>query len=80
MKVLLMKLVTWLKWISTTAIIIGAILTSLDIRPMNIIIFNFGNISWVIVGCIWREWSIVVLNVAVILIYMFGILTQYHLL
>lgn len=63
----------WLKWIATASLIIGAILTSLDIRPWNIWAFNTGNICWIIVGIMWREWSLVVLNVVLTAIYIVGL-------
>lgn len=70
-----MKIDVWLKWIATVALIIGAILTSMDIRPWNIWAFNIGNISWVIVGILWREASLVVLNLGLTLIYAVGLLS-----
>jgi hypothetical protein len=70
-----MKLDIWLKWIATVSLICGAILTSMDIRPWNIWAFNIGNISWVIVGIIWREWSLIVLNAGLTVIYAIGLIT-----
>lgn len=64
----------WLKWIATLALIVGAVLTSMDVRPWNIWAFNVGNISWIIVGILWREWSLIVLNVGLTAIYAVGLL------
>jgi hypothetical protein len=65
---------TWLKWLATACLIIGAVLTTVDIRPLNIWLFNIGNLAWLIVGIMWREWSLVVLNIVLIAIYAYGIL------
>jgi len=73
-----MKLVNWMKWISTITVIVGAVLTSADIRPWNIIAFNIGNLSWITVGILWKEWSIITLNFILILIYLYGIASQWH--
>lgn len=64
----------WLKWFATVALITGAILTSLDLYPLNLWAFNIGNICWIIVGLIWREWSLVVLNSVLTGIYIVGLI------
>lgn len=64
----------WLKWLATIALITGAMLTSMDIRPWNIWAFNVGNLAWIAVGLIWREWSLVVLNAGLTIIYAIGLL------
>lgn len=64
----------WLKWIATAALIAGAVLTSFDLRPWNIWAFNVGNVCWIIVGIMWREWSLIVLNVGLTAIYAVGLL------
>ncbi len=65
---------TWLKWLATAALIVGAVLTSMDIRPWNIWAFNVGNLAWIVVGIMWREWSLIVLNVGLTAIYAVGLL------
>ena len=72
--VITMKLDFYLKWFATFTLIIGAILTSLDIRPWNIWAFNTANLSWLIVGYIWNEWSLVVMNGVLISIYAYGLI------
>ena len=64
----------WLKWLATAALIVGAVLTSMDIRPWNIWAFNVGNLAWIVVGIMWREWSLIVLNVGLTVIYAVGLL------
>lgn len=64
----------WLKWIATALLIAGAILTSADIRPWNIWAFNLGNVCWIIVGFMWREWSLVILNSVLTGIYAIGLI------
>ena len=68
----------WLKWIATASVILGAILTSADIQPYNMIVFNFGNICWLAIGIMWKEKSLVVLNIGLIAIYAAGMLRWYH--
>jgi hypothetical protein len=68
------KIDVWLKWFATGTLILGAILTTVDIRPLNIWMFNTGNLAWLIVGIMWREWSLVVLNLVLIAIYAYGLI------
>jgi hypothetical protein len=68
-----MKTDTVLKWFATATLIFGAVLTSLDIRPWNIWAFNTGNIAWIIVGLMWKEWSLVVMNAVLVAIYAYGL-------
>lgn len=70
----MVKADTWLKWLATASLIVGATLTSLDIRPWNIWAFNVGNFAWIIVGVMWREWSLIVLNAGLTAIYAVGLL------
>lgn len=64
----------FLKWFATGTLILGAILTTMDLRPINIWMFNAGNTAWLIVGLMWREWSLVVLNLVLIAIYGWGLI------
>lgn len=63
----------YLKWFATFTLIAGAILTSLDIRPLNIWMFNTANVAWIVVGYMWKEWSLVVMNGVLVAIYCFGL-------
>ena len=69
-----MKTDTYLKWFATATLIVGAVLTTMDLRPWNIWMFNTANLAWVIVGFMWREWSLVVLNIALVVIYVYGLI------
>jgi hypothetical protein len=68
-----MKLDWYLKWFATFTLITGAILTSLDVRPLNIWMFNIANVSWILVGILWKEWSLIVMNSVLVAIYCYGL-------
>jgi hypothetical protein len=53
--------------------LIGAILTSLRIDPMNIYLLNVGAILYFVWGYRIREWNLIVINAGFILIYAIGI-------
>jgi hypothetical protein len=64
----------FLKWSATTVTILGAVLTSLNIYPLNVIAFNLGSILWLIFAVRIKENSLVVVNSGLLLVYLFGIL------
>lgn len=63
----------WIKWISTVVLIGGALLTSFDITPWNKWLSFVGNFGWLIVGYMWREWSLFVISLVLTFIYIVGI-------
>lgn len=63
-----------LKWGATTVSIAGAILTALNIYPLNVWIFSIGCILWSIFAIRIKENSILVLNLTMLVIYAYGAL------
>lgn len=69
----MIKLNDFLKWIATLLTIAGAITISFNIDPLNIYLLNVACILWIIWGLRIREWSIVVVNSAMLVIYTHGL-------
>lgn len=67
----------WLAWLATVCLIASAVMASLNWYPFDIMGFMFSNILWVIVGVLWQEKSLVVMNAILTLIYIVGILRSY---
>jgi hypothetical protein len=63
----------YLKWSACIITLIGAVLTSLRIDPMNIYLLNVGAILYFIWGYRIRECNLIVINAGFILIYAVGI-------
>ena len=63
----------YLKWSACVITLIGAVLTSLRIDPMNIYLLNAGAILYFIWGYRIREWNLIVINAGFIIIYAIGI-------
>lgn len=63
----------WLKWTATVLLVIFAILTSLDITPLNIWIANVATLLWLIWSIRIRELSLVVVNMTLLLVYFVGL-------
>lgn len=71
------KSVKILEWASTGILIIGILLTAINIYPLNVYIQLIGNAGWALVAYIWRSWSLLVIQFVACLIYIFGLVYHY---
>lgn len=62
-----------LKWAATAITLIGAVLTSLNIYPLNVIAFNLGSVLWLISAIRIKEPSLIVVNAGLLLVYIAGL-------
>ena len=62
-----------LKWVATAITLIGAVLTSLNIYPLNAIAFNLGSVLWLIFAIRIKEPSLIVVNTGLLLVYVAGL-------
>lgn len=69
--------VFWTEWGSTAILIVGVILTSFNIFPLNIYFSLAGNAGWAIVSIAWRKWSLLVIQGVVSAIYFVGLISHY---
>jgi hypothetical protein len=63
-----------LKWSATVITILGAILTSMNIYPWNVVAFNLGSVLWLVFAIRVKETSLVVVNSGLLIVYIFGLL------
>ena len=61
------------KWVATAITLIGAVLTSLNIYPLNVIAFNLGSVLWLIFAIRIKEPSLIVVNTGLLLVYVAGL-------
>lgn len=61
-----------LKWSGTGFTVLGAVLTSLGVDPLNVYAFNLGAVLWLIAAVKMKETSLIVVNAALLTIYAFG--------
>tara|TARA_R110000824_G_scaffold61054_1_gene162812 strand:+ start:169 stop:426 length:258 start_codon:yes stop_codon:yes gene_type:complete len=52
----------YIKWCSSVCIIFALLLTSNEVYPLNLIFHGIGLLGWLIVGMIWMDRSLIVLN------------------
>ena len=63
----------WLAWLGTALIILGASLAAFNVFPAYVYVFTIGNGVWVLVGWLWKEHSLIVLNIIITIIYIVGL-------
>ena len=66
------KLTITLKWIATVLTLIGALLTSLAIDPINVWLLNLGSIIFVIWAVRIRDLAMITVNSGLLIIYSVG--------
>lgn len=64
---------TFIEWAATVTLILGVALTSWNIYPANIYMSTVGNFLWLLMALYWRKWSLITIQVFIILIYAGGI-------
>ena len=71
------EIVFYLKWLATFVTIIGAVATSVNMYPLGPALLNVGAFIWLIVSILWKEWSLIVINATLLLIYTVGLLIKF---
>ena len=66
-----------LEWTSTFIILTGVLLTNLNIRPHNLIISLFGCIGWLILSILWKKYSLLLIQIILIIFYSVGIIIYF---
>lgn len=63
-----------IEWGSTVLVIVGALLTSFNIYPLNIYVILVGNFGWMIIGLMWKKPSLIIIQTVLTLIYIAGLI------
>lgn len=67
----------YIKWISSVIILIGMVLTVTNIYPLNLYFHFVGLIGWFIVGMLWHDRALIMLNAVAAVIFAMGIINAY---
>lgn len=68
------RLWTFIEWAATITLIIGVALTSWNVYPANIYMSALGNFLWLLMALHWKKWSLITIQVFIILIYAAGVI------
>ena len=63
----------YIKWFASIVLIFGAAVTALDMYPYNMYFQFVGVTGWLIVGIMWKDWALIVVNTIGSLILLIGI-------
>ncbi len=67
----------YIKWIASVILIFGAAFTAMNMYPYNMYFQWTGITGWLIVGIMWNDWALIVVNTVGSLILLVGII-HYH--
>jgi hypothetical protein len=67
----------YIKWLATFTIIVGAVFNSFEIVPYNLFVMASGVLLWLLVGLLWFDRALIVLNTAILVIYFSGIIMHF---
>jgi hypothetical protein len=62
-----------MKWVSTAIMLLAALAIVEGRHPESIYLLNLGSLAWLITSIMWREWSLIVVNASLLLVYVYGL-------
>lgn len=65
-----------LAWLATAAVLISAAMASINLYPLYSIGFIIANTLWMIIGILWKERSLITMNIGLNAIYIIGLLIK----
>ena len=67
----------YIKWIGSMFLIVAMMMTSANIFPMNLYVALVGMVAWLVVGILWHDRALIVLNAVSVAIYGVGIMNSW---
>jgi len=67
----------YIKWTGSVFLIVSMMMTSANIFPLNLYVALVGMIGWLIVGILWHDRALIVLNAVSVAIYGVGIMNSW---
>ena len=65
---------TNLKWLATAVLVAATALTSLNIYPLEPILYLIGGLLWLVVSIMWKEPALIVTNLTLALVNAIGLI------
>jgi len=65
------------EWVATAILIVGVALVAFNVYPLGIWFSLAGNLGWLVVGWMWRKYSLLTIQVIVATIYIVGLINYY---
>jgi len=67
----------YIKWIASVVLVVGVILTSNNIYPLNLMVHALGMFGWFIVAIIWNDRALLVINAVSLVLLLNGLVSYY---
>ena len=67
-------MINTLKAVCSMLIILSMCLTAANIYPYNLYVAVLPTIGWIYISCVWKDKSLIAMNVTALVIYIIGIL------
>ena len=67
----------YIKWTGSVFLIVAMMMTSVNIFPLNLYVALVGMTGWLIVGILWHDRALIVLNAVSVAIYGLGIMNSW---
>ena len=67
----------YIKWIASSILVGGVILTSNNIYPYNLMVHAVGMFGWFIVAIIWNDRALLVINAVSLVLLINGLVSYY---
>ena len=67
----------YIKWTGSVFLIVAMMMTSVNIFPLNLYVALVGMTGWLIVGILWHDRALIVLNAVSVAIYGVGIMNSW---
>ena len=68
----------YIKWASSITLIFAMMFTAIEAMPINLFVANIGFIGWLVVGMLWHDRALIMLNGVAIFIFASGIVNYYY--
>ena len=69
----------YIKWTATVFVVIGASLNAFSVEPYNVFVLLVGTTLWMIVGLLWFDRALIVVNACIFAIYLVGVISYFAL-
>jgi len=67
----------YIKWTGSMFLIVAMMMTSVNIFPLNLYVALVGMTAWLVVGILWHDRALIVLNAVSVAIYGVGIMNSW---
>ena len=67
----------YIKWTGSVFLIVAMMMTSVNIFPLNLYVALVGMTAWLVVGILWHDRALIVLNAVSVAIYGVGIMNSW---